>query len=79
MSSGFGVLEFWSIGVLEKAKNPKDATLENFCITSLLHHSITPAYRSMRESPWQLPLGVTRSFGPVFFPFIELRNHGVVL
>jgi hypothetical protein len=79
MSSGFGVLEFWSIGVLEKAKNPKDATFESFCITPLLHHSITPACRSMRESLLKLPLGVAGSLGPVFFPFIELRNHGVVL
>jgi hypothetical protein len=65
--------------VLEKAKNPSNATLESFCITPLLHHSILPAYRSTRESPLKTPPRVAASLGPVFFPYIELRNHGVVL
>jgi len=47
MSSGFGVLEYWSVGVLEILKT-KDSTLKGFCITPLLHHSITPA-RSRRK------------------------------
>ena len=36
------VREYRSVGVLKKAKNPEDATWESFCITPLLHHSITP-------------------------------------
>jgi hypothetical protein len=37
MFSAFGVLEFWSIGELEKAKTQKRFNLKKF-----LHDSITP-------------------------------------
>jgi hypothetical protein len=41
MSIAFGVLEFWSIGVLEKAKTPGIYSKKS-CITPLLHYSTTP-------------------------------------
>ena len=42
VASCFGVLEHWSIGVLEKAKAQISTRMGPF-ITPLLHHSITPA------------------------------------
>ena len=52
----FGVLEYWSIGVLEKAK-ALDSTWISPFITPLLHHSINPAYSCMSGKPLKLPLG----------------------
>ena len=40
--SCFGAVEYWSIGVLEKAKAQGSTRIGSF-ITPLLHHSITPA------------------------------------
>jgi hypothetical protein len=40
-ANSFGVLEYWSVGVLVKAKPEFQSELV-FSITPLLHHSITP-------------------------------------
>jgi hypothetical protein len=45
-----GVLEYWSIGVLEKAKARGSTRIRPF-ITPLLHHSITPFLRAFLEQP----------------------------
>ena len=60
MPSGFGVLEYWSIGVLEKAKALNSISISPF-ITPLLHHSITPAYCRMRKRPLKPTLGLAQS------------------
>jgi hypothetical protein len=47
MTSSFGVLEYWSIGVLEKAKT---LISNRIIITPLLRHSITPADFRIKEA-----------------------------
>ena len=59
MTCGFGVLESWSIGVLEKAKS-KDS-INNLYITPLLHHSITPADSRKKGRLLEPPLPPTQS------------------
>ena len=54
---GLGVLEFWSIGVLEKAKT-EDAILNNFFITPPLHYSSRLAWEV--ETP-EAPLEAAQS------------------
>jgi hypothetical protein len=50
----FGVLEYWSVGVLAKAKSEFQSELV-FFITPLLHHSITPVDCRKGERVWKPP------------------------
>jgi hypothetical protein len=64
IASGFGVLEYWSIGVLEKAK-AQISTCIGLLITPLLHHSITPGDCRKRGKTIQAPSGGGPKLSPL--------------
>ena len=60
IASYFGVLEYRSIGVLEKGKTRNSVGNSPF-IAPLLHHSITPADYRTKERRQKPPLVVAQS------------------